>query len=171
MFRAFALQHATHTFKIFSIISVWYLGSGGMLFGQEVSIDVSYDTVFAENIVAVRYAMENWQGEMDQPEFGDFEVVGGPQISSSMSISGGKKTSSKTVIMFLKPPAVPGEYILPPITFRGEGKKYETKEKSIIVVANPENLRQEPVFDRPPPKTFDRQYKRSEPPRGKRQRF
>lgn len=169
--RVFAFQTTTYVLKFTSIILVLYMGSSGALFGQEVSVEVSYDTVYAGNIVAARYTMENWQAEMDQPEFGEFEVAGGPQISSSMSISGGQRSSSKTVIMFLRPPELPGEYILPSITFKGEGKVFDTEEKTIIVVENSDGLRQEPVFDHQPSKTFNRQYKRADPPRGKRQRF
>lgn len=167
----FALQVQTYVFQITSIILALYMGSSGVLFGQEVTVEVSYDTVYAGNIVAVRYSMENWQAEMDQPEFGEFEVAGGPQISSSMSISGGERSSSKTVIMLLRPPDLPGKYVLPSITFKGEDIVFETEEKTIIVVENSEGRRQDPVFENQPPKSFNRQYKRSDPPRGKRQRF
>ena len=147
------------------------LGNPGIGFAQEVQVDVSYDTVYSGNILAVRYSLENWQADMDQADYGEFEVAGGPQISSSMSISGGERKSSKSILIYLRPPTKPGEYFLPPLTFTGEGKKYTTKKTRILVVANPENIQQQPVFTNERPKPVSGPFKKSSPPRGERQRF
>lgn len=155
----------------FTLLILLGWGSSGFLYSQEVEVEVSYDTIYVGNILGVRYTMSNWQADMDQPDFGDFEAVGGPQISSSMSIRGGQRSSSKTVTMFLRPPDRPGPYTLPPVLFKGENKEAQTKEIIVWVLENPDGIRQEPAFERKPPRAYDRQYQRSEPPRGKRQRF
>jgi len=138
---------------------------------QEVNVEVSYDTVYAGNIVGVRFSMENWQGDLIDPDYGDFLLAGGPQISSSMSISGNQRTSSKTITLFLRPPEQPGVYIIPSMKFKGENKEAVSSEKKIFVIENPDGIRQEPSFRQTTTNTFDRQYRRTQPPQGKRQRF
>src|SRR5680860_430113 len=64
---------------------------------QQVNVAISYDTVYAGNDIAVQYSMENWQGELKNPDFGEFKVVGGPQMTSSRSYSGGQRHSSKSI--------------------------------------------------------------------------
>ena len=138
---------------------------------QEVSVAVSYDTVYMGNVLAVQYSMENWQGDLKQPDFGDFEVVGGPQLSSSMSYSGGQRYSSTSITFYLKPPDTQGDYILPAQKFQGEGKEVMTVEKRIVVKDNPGRIQQNPVIKDTGSAKFDREYQRKVPERGQRQRF
>lgn len=139
---------------------------------QEVAVQVSYDTVYLGNILAIRFSMENWRGDMVEPDFGDFTVAGGPQISSSMTYSGGERKSSKTIIFHLAPPEIPGIYQLPSITFKGEDSEFSTPEIPIVVKENPDGIEQNPAIDQNRPFLFDKQFdKFSEPVRGQRQRF
>lgn len=155
------------------ITSILFLliGAVPILNAQEVKVEVSYDTVYAGNVVGIRYSVNNWQGELSNPEFGELDIVGGPQITSSMSYSGGRRSSSKTITYFLKPPARSGEYTIPEQTFRGEDKEVTTDNISITVLNNPDGIVQKPVIETKRPRTFNKQYKRSEPERGQRQRF
>ncbi len=154
------------TFVLFILIS-----SFQWVNAQEVDVSVSYDTVYIGNVLGVQYSMEDWQGEVAQPDFGEFKIVGGPQISSSMSYSGGKRSSSTTILFYLKPPDQKGTYQLPSQIFRGGNEEASTEEKDITVLENPDHIEQNPAIEKKPPRAFNRQHQRESPPRGQRQRF
>lgn len=157
--------------RVFYISILILSGFSGKIQGQEVKVEISYDTVYAGNILAVRYSMEDWQADIDNPDFGDFEVAGGPQVTSSMSYSGGERSSSRTIVYYLRPPDQVGTYHIPSIIFRGEEKQFTTQAKAISVVANPEDIQQDPVFENNRTSSLDTPFDRSKPPRGERKRF
>lgn len=138
---------------------------------QQVHVTVSYDTVYLGNVLGVQYSMEDWQGELVQPDFGEFEVVGGPQMNSSMSYSGGKRSSSKSILFYLKPPDQKGIYQLPSQRFQGEDEEASTEEIDIVVLGNSDGIEQNPAINKQPSRSFNKQYKRGAPQRGQRQRF
>lgn len=171
------MKNFTYPFKMiqqwkFVITMAVILGCSSVGHSQEVAVQVSYDTVYLGNILAVRFSMENWRGDMVDPDFGDFTVAGGPRISSSMSYSGGERKSSKTIIFHLAPPENPGKYQLPPIIFKGENGEFSTPEIPIVVMENPNGIEQDPAIDQNRPYLIDKEFdKFSYPPRGQRQRF
>ncbi len=138
---------------------------------QEVQIILSYDTVYMGNVLGVQFTMKNWQGDLSNPDFGEFAVVGGPQISSSMSYSGGQRTSTKSILFYLKPPDRAGIYQLPEQSFQADGEEVITETQAITVLENPDQLEQNPAIKKQPSRSFNKEYKRSPPPRGQRQRF
>lgn len=140
-------------------------------YAQQVSVKVSYDTVYAGNVLAVQFVMENWDGDLQNPDFVPFERVGGPQITSSMSISGGERQSSKSLLYYLKPPEKPGKYTIPAQKLAGRSEVKETEKITIVVLENPENVKQNPVFKEKRRSSPWEQMRRKSPPRGNRQKF
>lgn len=153
------------------LFSLFFISTLQFVSAQEIDVTVSYDTVYAGNMLGVRYSMENWQADLSQPDFGKFEFAGGPQITSSTSIVGGERSSSKSITFYLKPPEEPGVYKLPAQIFRGEGKEVESPEKSITVLDNLDGIQQNPAIETGGAGMDNRLYRRKAPQRGQRQRF
>lgn len=127
----------------FVIILLW-VGEWGH--AQEVQVRISYDTLYLGNVLAVQFKMENWQGDLENPDFGEFSLAGGPSISSSTRITQGQRSSEKSILFYVKSPESPGTYTLPSQKFTGEGVEVYSDEVFIVVVPNPENIRQNPVI-------------------------
>ncbi|WP_236973709.1 BatD family protein [Membranihabitans maritimus] len=144
-----------------------------ILSGQSVSVEFSYDTVFLGNVVQLKYSMENFQGELESPDFGDFVVVSGPNVSTSVSISGGQRFSRKSVSFFLKPPDIEGTYTIPSQVFADGEEVITSVEKVIFVAENPDNIKQNPQIETKRSSPFIHQPpSREQPPqRGKRRKF
>jgi hypothetical protein len=70
---------------------------------QSFEIQVSTDTILLGNFFEVRFLVQNAKGAFDPPAFTDFDVVGGPNQSSSMSIVNGVSSQSSSYSYFLKP--------------------------------------------------------------------
>jgi hypothetical protein len=74
-------------------------------------------------------------GEIDDFDInylGGFEVIGGPNRSSSLSIINGKR-SSKTSISYILLATQPGSVTIPSVTFTVRGKKIFTKPVTVTV--------------------------------------
>lgn len=154
-----------------ALLILFSIGTLEFAKAQKIDVATSYDTVYAGNMLAVRYSMENWQADLTEPDFGKFEFVGGPQITSSTSYMGGQRTSSKSITFYLKPPEEPGVYKLPQQTFRGEGKEAVASEKSITVMINPEGIQQNPSLEKIRPGATNPPFRKKAPQRGQKQRF
>ena len=70
--------------------------------------------------------------DMDISSFGGFEVVGGPNRSSSLSIVNGKRSSSTSISYYLMA-VKPGSYTMPPAIFTINNKKVVTQPIKISV--------------------------------------
>lgn len=116
----------------------------GHLYSQEslFKVEVSVDTVLMDNYVEVRFTMENIDGTFEAPSFGEFNVVGGPNVSSSMSIINGDVTKKESYSYFLQPKNVGKIYIEEAYVESGEGQ-LSTKPFPIIVLENPEGIKQD----------------------------
>lgn len=142
------IQQVHMTRKNFHVIwfVIIFLCFAGWGHAQEVQVRVSYDTLYIGNVLAVQFQMENWQGDLENPDFGDFSLAGGPSISSSTRITQGQRSSEKSISFYVKSPESPGTYTLPSQKFTGEGEEVFSDEVVIEVVPNPENIRQNPVI-------------------------
>ncbi len=154
-----------------ALLILFSIGTFHCVTAQQIDVATSYDTVYAGNMLAVRYSMENWQADLAEPDFGKFEFVGGPQMTSSTSYVGGERSSSKSITFYLKPPEKAGVYNLPKQTFRGEGKEAVATEKSITVMTNPDGIQQNPAFEKNRPGVTNKPLRKKAPQRGQTQRF
>lgn len=115
--------------------------------GQEnvrFSVKVSTDSVLFGNYFQVHFALENASGtEFQPPAFDEFEVVSGPNMSSSFSMNNGKIAQSVTYTYYLKPKEV-GNYYIQPASIKAGYKILETDAKEVLVVPNPDGVIQNP---------------------------
>ncbi len=106
-------------------------------------IEVSTDSLLMDNMLKVTFRLENAKGaEFAPPSFAGFAIVGGPNQSSSVSIMNGAVSQTVSYTYYLEPLAV-GNYYLDPAAIKVGDQYLETAPQKIMVVPNPEGIRQE----------------------------
>lgn len=109
---------------------------------QSFEIQVSTDTILLGNFFEVRFLVQNAKGSFDPPAFEDFEVVGGPNQSSSMSIVNGVSSQSSSYSYFLKPKST-GVLSIEPSYWEAQDTTMETQPFDIICLPNPDGIVEE----------------------------
>ncbi len=108
------------------------------------SLSVSSDSILFGNYFELTYTLENAEmANFNPPDFDGFEVVGGPNTSSSMSMINGDVTRSTSYSYYLRP-IEEGNYMLPVASVETEEGTLESEALSIQVVPNPDGIIQRP---------------------------
>ena len=108
-----------------------------------IKVEVSTDSVLLGNYFEVKFTVENAVGEFTPPDFSDFDVVGGPNQSSSFSMINGKVSRSASYAFFLKP-REEGIFYIQAASIQLEDKLLETPAVEILVVPNPDGIIENP---------------------------
>jgi len=110
----------------------------------QFSIEVSSTEVLLGNYIEVSFTLKNAQGQnFEAPNFKYFDIVGGPNQSSSFSVMNGQATQSISYTYYLQPKMV-GNFFLEPAFIDAEGETMETQPIEIIVLENPDGIIQKP---------------------------
>ncbi len=112
---------------------------------SELSVEISNDSILIGNNFAIRFKMENINGDFQAPKFEDMEVLSGPNVSSSFSSINGAVSNSKTFSYILRP-LKEGQFTIDPGFVDHEGKELFTDPQVIFVHPNPENIQQDNTF-------------------------
>ena len=78
-------------------------------------------------------SLDGAQGEISAPDLKDFNIVGGPSVSSSMSWVNGQMSSSMSHTYFLSPKKL-GKFTIPPATAQSKAGNVESKPLAIEVI-------------------------------------
>ena len=114
------------------------------------TVEVSTDSLLMDNMLQVRFTLENGQGQDFQaPYFTGFNVVSGPNYSSSVSIVNGRTSQTLTYTFQLMPQKI-GNYYIEPASIKVGNDYLETAPIEVIVYPNPEGIRQSPGFGQSP---------------------
>ena len=117
-------------------------------------VQVSSDSILLGNYFEIRFKIENVKGNFEPPPFEGFQILSGPNQSTSMQIINGDMTQSASYTYFLKPVEI-GNYTIPPAyLIIDEETTKETDPIEIIVVPNPDGIVQKPA-QRTPRSLFD----------------
>lgn len=112
------------------------------------TVEVSTDSLLMENPLRVSFKLENGNGQdFEAPLFNGFQMVSGPNISSSMSMMNGAVTQSVSYTYLLMPEQV-GNYFIEPASIQVDGAVLETLPVEVIVVPNPDGIQQAPPEQR-----------------------
>ena len=103
------------------------------------ALAVSDDSILMGNYFEIKYEANNLQGEFELPEFNEFEIVSGPNHSSSMSIINGQQSSSNSISLLLKPKSIEN-LTLPPAYFVTQDSVWEVNPRDITVLPNPDGI-------------------------------
>ena len=108
------------------------------------TVNINPDSILMDNTFLLSFTLEDAQGKFEASPFSDFDVISGPNTSSSVSIINGVSNSKTTYSYYLKPQS-PGNFYIQPSSFILEnGEMIETEPLEIIVYPNPEGIIVEP---------------------------
>lgn len=112
--------------------------------GARFTVEVSTDSILFGNYFKVTFSLENAKGsDFSAPDFSEFHVISGPNQASSMSIINGAVTQSVSYSYYLEPKDI-GNFYISPASVAVGGKMLETQPLEIMVVPNPEGIKQSP---------------------------
>lgn len=112
--------------------------------GARFTVEVSTDSILFGNYFKVTFSLENAKGgEFSAPDFSEFHVVSGPNQASSMSIVNGEVTQSISYAYYLEPKDI-GNFYIEPASVAVGNEIMETQPIEIMVVPNPEGIKQNP---------------------------
>ncbi|MEM1319142.1 MAG: BatD family protein [Bacteroidota bacterium] len=128
------------------IFAAAFLLSNTALRSQEATftINVSTDSVLIGNYFKVTFTLEGAAGrQFDPPSFTDFNIVGGPNQSSSMSFVNGEMSQSQSYSFYLEPKEE-GSFFIEPSSIQAGEQIMETLPMEIRVYPNPDGIQQMP---------------------------
>jgi len=105
---------------------------------QEIvfKVEVSSESVLMENTFEVRFTIENAGGDFKAPDFDGFDVVSGPNTSSSFNMVNGNVTQKASYTYRLRP-VREGKLYIQPATFKTKNSTLETEPLIVFVNPNP----------------------------------
>lgn len=125
----------------------------------EFTLSVNKDTVLMNNLILVKYTAKQVDlDDFETPNFLNFQVVSGPNVSTSISYVNGEKSQESSYSFYLKPDR-PGIWTIPAVSINTEQGVVATKAKDIVVLPNPEGIQEESAPERN--SLFDQFYNRS----------
>ena len=108
------------------------------------SFEISTDSILMGNYFEVKFTLENANGKnFAAPTFEGFNVVGGPNSSMSTSIVNGVVTQSISYSYYLEPKDI-GQYWIEPASIETGDNILETTPIEVLVVPNPDGIKQYP---------------------------
>ncbi len=110
-------------------------------FSQEGSFTVSTskDTLLMGNSFTVTFTIKNMNGDFDAPELDDFDIMAGPNVSSSFSFMNGQSSQEMSYSYLLRPRRE-GAIIIPSAYLVTDSDTVESAEKLIFVLPNPDGI-------------------------------
>ena len=107
------------------------------------SVSMSTDSILLGNYFQVKFTLENAQGSnFSAPSFEHFNIISGPNTSSNFSMINGEVNQSISYTYYLEPKDI-GNYYIEPASIDLEDAILETQPKEVMVVPNPDGIRQE----------------------------
>ena len=112
-------------------------------------VKVSKTSVLLGNYIEVTFTLKNAGGnKFEAPNFEGFDIIGGPNQSSSYSIMNGVTTQSVSYSYYVKPRDI-GNIFVSPAYIEVDGKVLETLPIEILVMDNPEGIIEKPQRQSP----------------------
>ena len=131
--------------KLSFFFFVWlaWVTAAGAQTSPNFTVEVSSDSVLLGNHIAVRFTLDQGEGaDFQPPAFGDFDVISGPNVSTSFSSINGKVSQQISYTFYLRPHDV-GNFFIEPASIRSGSQVLETTPLEVIVLPNPDGIRQE----------------------------
>lgn len=130
--------------SIFLLTALLAFGVSSAQEGARFKVEISNDSILLGNYFEVTFRLENAEGKnFTAPPFDEFQVVGGPNYSSSYSMVNGEVSQSAAYSFQLAPKDV-GNYYLQPASIQVGEEVLETEVLEILAVPNPDGIIQRP---------------------------
>jgi len=118
------------------------------------SVTASSDTILLGNYIEVSFSLENASPRnFEAPNFKGFDIVSGPNQSSSFSMMNGVTKQSMTYSYYVKPKEV-GIFFIEPSFIEADEENLSTQPIEIIVLDNPDGIIQKPQRRQSPQMDF-----------------
>ncbi len=114
--------------------------------GQSIEISTSSDTILLGNYIELKVTIKDIEGEFSEPFIEGGDIISGPNVSSSVQIINGDKTSTQSYSYYIKPQDI-GYVHIGPSSISNLEHKLETEPMELLVVPNPGNIIIEPEKD------------------------
>ena len=132
------------SFSCFIILLNFQMKAVSVETEPKFSIQVSNTSVLFGNYFEVTFTLKNGKAnKFEAPNFKDFDIVGGPNQSSTFSMMNGQTTQSISYTYYLKPKNI-GNFYLEPAFIEADGKTLETEPIEIMVLDNPDGIIEKP---------------------------
>ena len=102
-----------------------------------ISVQIDKDTLYLDEALNVEFIIENCGGNFELPVFDNFEIIGGPNVSSSLTIINGVK-SQKMSYSFQLLPIESGDSEIPGMRINCEGSVIQTETIPIRILSKKE---------------------------------
>jgi hypothetical protein len=130
--------------KFLTLIALLASTLGSIAQTPKFSVSVSSDTVLLGNYFELKFTIENASSNgFAAPDLHEFNIIGGPNTASSMSIINGEVSQSSSYSYYLEPPDI-GVFTIKPAYLTSEDVALETFPIDIIVIPNPDGIIQRP---------------------------
>lgn len=134
-----------------ALVSAMVFSWSGQIYSQQMAtftIEVSTDSILLGNYFEVTFTLQNANGNnFEPPIFKDFQVMAGPNVSTSLSMTNGQVKQSVTYSYYLEPKDI-GNYYIEPASIEADGKVLVSEPLEVMVVPNPEGIIQQPATRR-----------------------
>ncbi len=117
---------------------------------QSLTHQVSSDSILLGNYFIYQIDLVDLDTDIIAPNLEEYNIVSGPNISSSVSIINGDMSSTKKMTWFLNPTEL-GQYFIEPISVSLDDLVLEADPIEINVYPNPDGIIEEPIMNN----TFD----------------
>ncbi len=108
------------------------------------TVAVSSDTILLGNYFELKFTVENSTSTgFEAPDLHEFNVIGGPNTASSMSIINGEVSQTASFTYYLEPTDI-GVYTIKPAYLTTGEDALETPPIDIIVIPNPDGIVKQP---------------------------
>ncbi len=131
-----------HTFVIMILMSI-----SGMAQESSFTVEISSDSLLLGNYIELSFTAVNVEGEFEEPDLSAFNLIGGPNTSSSMSSINGDVRRQITYSYYIEPLEI-GSYTIPPAYLSLGEESMETAPQSIQVYPNPDGIIERPSVQR-----------------------
>lgn len=116
------------------LATVFCVCVASFVFGQQgsLSVKVNKDTIAKDEVVTVEFLLDNLTGNFQAPDFRGFQVVSGPNTSSSFRMMNGEVSQKKSYSYALVP-MEEGNLLIGPATVENDGDIISTEDIEIYV--------------------------------------
>ncbi len=107
------------------------------------TVSLSADSVLIGHYFVATFTLENGQAnDFQAPEFRDFDVISGPNVSTSIQMTNGHVSQKMSYQYYLRPRAEGLYYVEPASVQADGGEVLETAPLAVKVAPNPDGLPQ-----------------------------
>lgn len=133
-----AVRRFAGRMKVVVCILLWLVLGAGPLAAQEITLTASIDRNPVGLYDQFTYTLEikgasSGYSEPKLPDFSDFRVMGGPNVSTSVQIVNGAYSASKIYSVILLPRKT-GDFTFPAVAISFKGKNYQSNPIQVTVI-------------------------------------